>query len=139
MKRWKGYAIENDIVERLNWTASQISCLDKAIIAEAADTIERQRAELAEFEKLRDPELLHANLLRGQPSQLSREQFLHLAGDAQPAQEPPARQPLTDEQLRDIFRDVSPGQIPASYTAHWPGLKAFARAVERAHGIGRQE
>jgi hypothetical protein len=44
----------------------------------------------------------------------------------------PVAQPLTDEQLRDIFRDVSPGQIPASYTAHWPGLKAFARAVERA-------
>lgn len=44
--------------------------------------------------------------------------------------------PLTDEQLRDIAREVAPGQLPQSVFAHWPGLKAFARAVERAHGIG---
>ncbi len=36
----------------------------------------------AEWEKLRDPRLLHAALLRGLPAKLSREQFLHLAGVA---------------------------------------------------------
>ena len=38
------------------------------------------RAELAEWRKLRDHEALHVNLLRGQPAQLSRATFLHLAG-----------------------------------------------------------
>lgn len=46
------------------------------------------------------------------------------------------RPPLTDGQLRDIAREVAPGQMPQSVFAHWPGLKAFARAVEQAHGIG---
>jgi hypothetical protein len=48
--------------------------------------IERLRAELAEWEKLRDPSILHANLLRGLPAQLDRDKFLHLAGDAAMAQ-----------------------------------------------------
>lgn len=39
-------------------------------------------AELDEWRKLRDPETLHANLLRGQPARLSREQLLHLLGPA---------------------------------------------------------
>ena len=35
---------------------------------------------LAEWEKLRDPAALHANLLRGEPARLTREQLCHLAG-----------------------------------------------------------
>ncbi len=34
-----------------------------------------------EWEMLKNPEYLHANLLRGIPAQLTREQFLHLAGN----------------------------------------------------------
>jgi hypothetical protein len=57
---------------------------------EARKEVERLRAALAEWEKLRDPVTLHANLLRGQPAQLSREAFAHLAGDAQQSGEPVA-------------------------------------------------
>lgn len=42
--------------------------------------------ELIKWRKLRDPETLHANLLRGLPAQLSRATFLHLAGDHEAAQ-----------------------------------------------------
>jgi hypothetical protein len=55
-----------------------------ALCQQAADEIERLRAEVAEWEKLRDPEMLHANLLRGIPCQLDRATFLHLAGDETP-------------------------------------------------------
>ena len=44
--------------------------------------IERLRAELGEWQKLRDPVVLHVSLLRGFPSKLARETFIHLAGDA---------------------------------------------------------
>lgn len=46
--------------------------------------------ELAQAPDLHDPHVLHANLLRGQPAQLTREQFLHLAGEPQPQAEPVA-------------------------------------------------
>jgi hypothetical protein len=46
----------------------------------AQQELDALRAELAEWRKLREPEALHVNLLRGQPAQLSRETFLHLAG-----------------------------------------------------------
>jgi len=36
----------------------------------------------ADMQKLRNPATLHANLLRGQPAQLTREMLLHLLGDA---------------------------------------------------------
>ena len=52
---------------------------------------------------------------------------------------PPARKPLTDEQLRKLARDagiklmndeaLALGYLPAA-------IKKFARAIERAHGIG---
>ena len=52
---------------------------------------------------------------------------------------PPARKPLTDEQLRTLARDagiklmndeaLALGYLPAA-------IKKFARAIERAHGIG---
>lgn len=47
----------------------------------AADAIERMSAELAQWRKLRDPAILHVNLLRGLPAQLTREQAMHLCGD----------------------------------------------------------
>jgi len=40
--------------------------------------------------------------------------------------EAPAPQPLSDEQLRDIFRRTADN---LTLRAHWPALKAFARAV----------
>ena len=49
--------------------------------------VERLRAEIAQWEKLRDPVMLHANLLRGIPGQLDRATFLHLAGDETPTRE----------------------------------------------------
>ena len=43
---------------------------------------------------------------------------------------PPQRKPLTDEQLLEILADIDADtkRLP-------PGLKAFARAIEQAHGI----
>jgi len=52
-----------------------------ALLAE----IEKLRAELFEWQALRDPHVLHSNLLRGLPAQLSREQLRHVLGD------PPSR------------------------------------------------
>lgn len=66
---------------------------------------------------------------RAQAERDAVEEWNKRAALAQPAVPQTPCEPLTDEQLRDIFRAVSPGQIPANYTAHWPGLKAFARAV----------
>jgi hypothetical protein len=41
------------------------------------------------------------------------------------------RQPLTDEEMLKILSDIDADtkRLP-------PGIKAFARAIERAHGIG---
>jgi hypothetical protein len=51
---------------------------------DAQAEIERLRAEVVEWEKLRNPVTLHANLLRGIPCRLDRATFLHLAGDETP-------------------------------------------------------
>lgn len=45
---------------------------------------------------------------------------------------PPARSPLTDEELRQCFTSTNTAEPLAE---GWPGLERFARAVERAHGI----
>ncbi len=42
-------------------------------------------------------------------------------------------QPLTDHQIRGLLRESA--DFPA-LREHWPALKAFARAIEHAHGIG---
>ena len=54
---------------------------ERAANALLTDEIERLRAELAEWYKLRDPVSPHVNLLRGIPCRLDRDTFLHLAGD----------------------------------------------------------
>lgn len=43
--------------------------------------LERLRAQVAEWEKLREPDTLHANLMRGLPAQLTAEHLRHLQGD----------------------------------------------------------
>jgi hypothetical protein len=47
---------------------------------------------------------------------------------------PPQRQPLTEEEMLEILVgiDAETKRLP-------PGMKAFARAIERAHGIGGKE
>lgn len=45
----------------------------------------------------------------------------------------PHRQPLTDEELRRCFILTNTAEPLAE---GWPGLERFARAIERAHGIG---
>ena len=49
-----------------------------------ADEVRRLRYQVAEWEKLGDPVILHANLLRGIPTRLDRNTFLHLAGSEPP-------------------------------------------------------
>jgi hypothetical protein len=71
----------DDLVQRLDELGSYKHD-DHSVAHEAKQEITTLRAELAEWEKLRDPSILHANLLRGLPAQLGRDTFLHLAGDA---------------------------------------------------------
>jgi uncharacterized small protein (DUF1192 family) len=52
-----------------------------AAVAEAAAEIERLRAEVDEWRKLRDPVILHCNLLRGMPAKLTPDQVWHLVAD----------------------------------------------------------
>jgi len=48
------------------------------------DAVRVMAAERDEWQKLRDPATLHANLLRGEPARLTREMLLHLLGDSAP-------------------------------------------------------
>ena len=54
----------------------------KEAIAAAEKVSVLQQAELDEWRKLRDPQVLHVNLCRGFPAKLTAEQLLHIAGDA---------------------------------------------------------
>jgi len=55
-----------------NWGARHYEC--------ALREIERMQAELNDWRRLAAPAVLHANLVRGLPARLTREQLLHLAG-----------------------------------------------------------
>lgn len=48
---------------------------------EAGLVIQRLTVALLEWQKLRDPAVLHSNLLRGLPARLTQNQALHLIGD----------------------------------------------------------
>ena len=48
---------------------------------EAVLVIQRLSLALLEWQKLRDPVVLHSNLLRGIPARLTQNQALHLIGD----------------------------------------------------------
>ena len=49
---------------------------------------------------------------------------------------PPQRKPLTDEEMRLCFTRTNTSE-PLS--EGWPGLERFARAIEKAHGIGEDK
>lgn len=71
--------------------------------------LQAQRAELAEWNKLRDPVTLHVSLLRGFPAKLNRDTFLHIAGDPvypQNATEPMQKAMLRAFLLRKSMNDV---------------------------------
>jgi hypothetical protein len=59
------------------WSGFQSMALQAAAMLEAD----------AKYEKLNDPVILHANLLRGLPARLSKEQLIHLLGTDAPAQQ----------------------------------------------------
>ena len=73
-----------DAAEEIRELRANFAALQHAIVgdtgASAILTAERLRAELDEWEKLRDPAVLHASLCRGVPAQLDRDALLHLAG-----------------------------------------------------------
>ena len=67
----------SDLIERM----SDKGMVSAKIYHAALDRIAELEAELAEWEKLKDPINLHVNLLRGVPCRLDRMQhLLHLAG-----------------------------------------------------------
>lgn len=67
-------------VAKINFGDAMAQSTVKKLLAHA----EAQQArinELAEWETLRDPHVLHVNLLRGIPAKLSADQLLHIAGE----------------------------------------------------------
>lgn len=90
---WPDYADRTaseaaDTIESLRADLADLTALKRDIAnalrdltTEATENI-ALRAQVAEWERLRDPSVLHGNLLRGVPAKLSRELILHLAGDA---------------------------------------------------------
>ena len=52
------------------------------------------------------------------------------------ADEPPRREPLTDKAIRELWSWTSTHEAEKTATTQ---QHAFARAVERAHGIGTDE
>ncbi len=67
----------SDLIERM----SDKGMVSAKIYHAALDRIAELKAQLAEWEKLKDPINLHVNLLRGVPCKLDRMQhLLHLAG-----------------------------------------------------------
>lgn len=63
----------------VTWCQHRINDTDIEYVR--ADRIAALEAENAEWRRLRDPQTLHANLLRGLPAQLTLEQRRHLAGN----------------------------------------------------------
>ena len=70
------------LFDGVTWCQDKVNETDVEYVR--ADEIDRLRAEVAELlheqAVLRDPVSLHANLLRGIPATLTKEQLLHLAG-----------------------------------------------------------
>lgn len=103
----------------------------------AADEIAALRAEVAEWQKLRNPAVLHANLLRGLPARLDAATYLHLGGHDQllaAERERCAKKPLTAQQLDKLIEAHVGGAELAD--SEYSAMVMFAAAVERAHGIG---
>ena len=67
---------------RLYWRARAKQAEGEALLL--AMELAAVRKELAEWQRLRDPVVLHVSLLRGLPAKLDRDLFLHLAGTEPP-------------------------------------------------------
>lgn len=74
----------NKLVREFEYAAGPYGHDLRCIAARIAllDYVRGTLAERDEWQKLRDPATLHANLLRGEPARLTREMLLHLLGDA---------------------------------------------------------
>ena len=73
-------------------------------------------AELKEWRRLRDPSILHANLLRGIPASLSRAQFAHLLGTNEGGPPRAATQGRSDtERFNWYFGNSDKGQFMNTY------------------------
>lgn len=112
-----------------------------------ASAMDRMLAANAQWEKLRDPDVLHVNLLRGLPAQLSNEQLLHLLGaGAQQVAVPHGWRlvPMTEDDIVTIaHRTASTYAHRSDPTTHSYGfvkhtLVDFVRKIE-AHHSRKQE
>jgi len=63
------------------YTSDQLKIFAESYAKELKAENEALKANIAEWEKLKDPNTLYINLLRGFPSTLSAEQLLHLKGN----------------------------------------------------------
>ena len=88
--------------------------------------VESWRKLALQFDAQRMAALIHLRTLLDFPEAHAKAAREFLAAAPQPAE----RVPLTDEQLLALL-----GDIDADTKRLPPGLKAFARAVEQAHGI----
>lgn len=67
------------------------------------ELIQEQAAKLEEWEKIKDPVVLHKNLLRGFPAQLTPDMLKHLLGENQPQGE---WVDLTEDEIQDVAREL---------------------------------
>ena len=91
---------------------------------EAVLVIQRLSLGLLEWQKLRDPVVLHANLLRGLPARLTRNQALHLIGDdADRIAEIEAENIRLREALAQASRLVGDEGEGAAWHERWTSLR----------------
>lgn len=119
--------------ERAELVTALLECLagpaalttrEATAIKDAADMLEAD----AQYENLSDPAILHANLFRGLPAQLSKEQLIHLLGTDAKAQQ--VAVPMTEAQI--FACDPVPHEMFDQQRID------FARAIEAFHGIKRK-
>ncbi len=92
---------------------------------EAVLVIQRLSHRLLEWQKLRDPVFLHANLLRGLPARLTRNQTLHLIGDdADRIAEIEAENIRLREALAQASRLVGDEGEGAAWQERWASLRS---------------
>lgn len=71
----------NTPVEWIQNAANEAAEINRKALAHLAKEILELRKEIEQWEALKSPDVLHANLLRGTPATLSRDQLIHLLGN----------------------------------------------------------
>lgn len=116
-----------ELIERLRHRARYLLSIEVndafPLLNEAADMLEADE----QWELLRDPAVLHVNLLRGLPAQLTKEHLLHLLGDD-------ARVPMTESEIHTAVKSVGL-DWHRGFAGEDNRYSDLVRVVEVRHGI----